>query len=42
VYVGGERVVEAGQHLRREAVARRFRATLTKLTRRSERVSRNG
>ncbi len=32
VYCGGRRVVEAGRHYRREAIARRFRTTLAKLT----------
>jgi formimidoylglutamate deiminase len=32
VYAGGVRVVEAGQHHRREEIARRYRITLAKLT----------
>jgi cytosine/adenosine deaminase-related metal-dependent hydrolase len=33
VYVGGVRVVEAGRHVRRDAIGRRFRATLARLER---------
>jgi formimidoylglutamate deiminase len=32
VYAGGVRVVEAGRHHRRDAIAQRYRATLAKLT----------
>jgi hypothetical protein len=31
VYVGGVRVVEAGRHQRRDAIARRYRATVESL-----------
>jgi formimidoylglutamate deiminase len=32
VYVGGLRVVEGGRHIRREAIAQRYRATIAELT----------